>query len=238
MRVSVIRGTARSALLRAAAIAAAAVALAACTGSNGGGGSASSTAAPAPSAASVHRGSSPTASSASPTSSGSSTPAAPSLSSMSPSANGSGTPRCTASALKGEVKVSAAGGAAGSIYYPLDLTNTSDTTCTLFGYPGVSFVTGPDGTQLGAAALRNPVAAATTVTLGPGQVAHAVLQVGAAGNYDPAQCQPVTAHYLRIYPPDQTASLVVPFTTQVCSAALPASIGTQLGVTVVQPGAG
>lgn len=137
----------------------------------------------------------------------------------------------------GEVKISASGGAAGSIYYPLDLTNTSDTTCTLFGYPGVSFVTGPDGTQLGAAANRDPVTAATTVTLGPGQVAHAFLQVAEAGNYDQAQCQPVATHYLRIYPPDQTIALVVPFTTQVCSAALPAGIGSQLGITVMQPGA-
>jgi hypothetical protein len=186
----------------------AAVVLAACTSSNSGGGTTSRTAA----------------------SSTSATSAAPATSS-------SGTPKCATSALKGEVNLAASSGAAGSIYYPLDLTNTSESTCTLYGYPGVSFVTGPSGTQLGAAAHRDPVTAAATVTLDPGQVAHAILQVAEAGNYDQTQCKPVTAHYLSIYPPDQTAALIVPFTTQACSATLPASIGSQIGITVMQPGA-
>jgi hypothetical protein len=131
-----------------------------------------------------------------------------------------------------------AGGAAGSVYYPLDLTNTSGSTCTVFGYPGVSFVTGPSGGLLGRAAHRNPVAPAAMVTLAPGQTAHATLQVAEAGNYDPAQCKPVAAHWLRIYPPNQTAPLYAQFTTQACSARLPHSIGSQLSITVFRPGAG
>jgi hypothetical protein len=144
---------------------------------------------------------------------------------------------CATSALKGSVNTAAAGAAAGSIYYPLDLTNTSGSTCTVFGYPGVSFVTGPSGTLLGRAASRNPAKPAATVKLAPGQVAHATLQVAQAGNYDPAQCKPVTAHWLRIYPPDQTVPLHVRFKAQACSARLPHSIGSQLSVTVFQPGA-
>jgi hypothetical protein len=127
--------------------------------------------------------------------------------------------------------------AAGSVYYPLDLTNISGSTCTVFGYPGVSFVSGPSGSILGRAAHRNPVTAATTVTLAPGQTAHATLQVAEAGNYDPSQCQPVTAHWLRIYPPNQTVPLYAQFTTQACSARLPEGIGSQLSITVFQPGA-
>jgi Domain of unknown function (DUF4232) len=144
---------------------------------------------------------------------------------------------CATSALKAAVNTAKPGAAAGSIYYPLDLTNISGSTCTVFGYPGVSFVTGPSGALLGRAATRNPVKPATTVTLAPGQVAHATLQVAQAGNYDPAQCKPVTAHWLRIFPPDQTAPLFVSFTTKACSARLPHSVGSQLAVSVFQPGA-
>jgi hypothetical protein len=111
-------------------------------------------------------------------------------------------------------------------------------SCTLFGYPGVSFVTGPSGTQLGRAAARNPVVPAATITLGPGQAAHATLKVAEAGNYDPAQCKPVTAHWLKVFPPDQTAALYASFTTQACSARLPRAVGSQLSVSVFQPGAG
>lgn len=144
---------------------------------------------------------------------------------------------CATSALKAAVNTAKPGAAAGSIYYPLDLTNISGSTCTVFGYPGVSFVTGPSGTLIGRAATRNPVKPATTVTLAPGQVAHATLQVAQAGNYDPAQCKPVTAHWLRIFPPDQTAPLFVSFTTTACSARLPHSVGSQLAVSVFQSGA-
>jgi hypothetical protein len=144
---------------------------------------------------------------------------------------------CATSALKAAVNTAKPGAAAGSIYYPLDLTNISGSTCTVFGYPGVSFVTGPSGTLIGRAATRNPVKPAATVTLAPGQVAHATLQVAQAGNYDPAQCKPVTAHWLRIFPPDQTAPLFVSFTTTACSARLPHSVGSQLAVSVFQPGA-
>jgi Protein of unknown function (DUF4232) len=161
-------------------------------------------------------------------------PPAPATSSSSSSA---AVTMCATSALKAAVNTAKPGAAAGSIYYPLDLTNTSGSTCTVFGYPGVSFVTGPSGSLIGRAATRNPVKPATTVTLAPGQVAHATLQVAQAGNYDPAQCKPVTAHWLRIFPPDQTAPLYVSFTTKACSARLPHSVGSQLAVSVFQPGA-
>jgi hypothetical protein len=167
------------------------------------------------------------------------TSAAPASSAPATSSSSSSTAvtMCATSALKAAVNTAKPGAAAGSIYYPLDLTNVSGSTCTVFGYPGVSFVTGPSGTLIGRAATRNPVKPATTVTLAPGQVAHATLQVAQAGNYDPAQCKPVTAHWLRIFPPDQTAPLFVSFTTKACSARLPHSVGSQLAVSVFQPGA-
>ncbi len=211
-----------AAALRTGLVAGITVTLAGCTTAGSSGGATSST--PAPSASST------------PTSPAAPTPSAPGAS-ASTTAGSPGVPPCATAALTGAVDLTASGGAAGSTFYPLDLTNTSADTCSLEGYPGVSFVTGPAGTQIGDPARRDPVATPATVTLDAGQVAHAMLQVAAAGNYDPSQCMPVVAHYLRIYPPGQTTALVVPFTTQACSAALPASAGGQLGVTVMQPGA-
>jgi hypothetical protein len=172
-----------------------------------------------------------------PTAAATSASAAPASSAPATSSSSTAVTMCATSALKAAVNTAKPGAAAGSIYYPLDLTNVSGSTCTVFGYPGVSFVTGPSGTLIGRAATRNPVKPATTVTLAPGQVAHATLQVAQAGNYDPAQCKPVTAHWLRIFPPDQTAPLYVSFTTKACSARLPHSVGSQLAVSVFQPGA-
>jgi Protein of unknown function (DUF4232) len=173
---------------------------------------------------------------------GGSAPASPSSAHSTGAADASPTPAastgltsCATSALKAAVNTAKSSGAAGSIYYPLDLTNISGSTCTLQGYPGVSFVTGPSGTLMGRAATRNPVPPAATVTLAPGQVAHATLQVAEAGNYNPSQCSPVTAHWLRIFPPDRTAALYVHFTTQACSARLPHRVGSQLSVSVVRP---
>ena len=77
--------------------------------------------------------------------------------------------------------LSQGGAAAGSTYVPIDFTNTSGSACTMDGYPGVSFVRSPSGAQLGNPASRNPAAVPATVTLAPGGVAHAILQVGEAG---------------------------------------------------------
>ena len=106
-------------------------------------------------------------------------------------------------------------GAAGSIYYDLELTNLSAQSCTLRGYPGVSAVS-LSGAQLGAAASRNPQHALVTITLATGQTAIAVLQIVEAGNYGPTTCGYVTAAGLRVYPPNQTASKVVPFPFMAC----------------------
>lgn len=99
-------------------------------------------------------------------------------------------------------------------------------------------MTGQPGSQVGRAAGRNPVAPATTVTLAPGATAHATLQVAEAVNYSSSQCQPVTAHWLKIYPPDQYTALYTRFTSLVCSARLPAGPGSQIYITVILPGAG
>jgi Domain of unknown function (DUF4232) len=64
--------------------------------------------------------------------------------------------------------VGASNGAAGTIFYPLEFTNASSSTCTMYGYPGVAFVSSPGASQIGAPAGRRPPAAPTLVTLEPG----------------------------------------------------------------------
>ena len=102
-------------------------------------------------------------------------------------------------------------GAAGSVYEPLRFTNNGSAACTLRGYPGVSFVTGGSGQQVGADATRNPQHATVTVTLAPGATAESIVQVVNHMNYSPAQCKAADVSGFRVYPPGETEAAYVPF---------------------------
>ncbi len=141
-------------------------------------------------------------------------------------------PACATSALHVVVPAVSGNAAAGSSYYPLQFINTSGSPCTLYGYPGVSFVTAVGGSQIGVPATRNPTTPAQLITLTPGETVHAVLQVVDAQNYPPSDCGLVTAHWLKVYPPNQTAPAYVSFTAQTCSKPK-----TTLSVETVQTGA-
>ena len=107
-------------------------------------------------------------------------------------------------------------GAAGSVYYKLRLTNLSGHRCTLRGYPGVSAVD-LAGRRLGTAAVRNPHVPTRAVTLAPAQTAHAALQITDIDVFAKTSCRPRTAAGLRVYPPSQKESKVVPFPFRACS---------------------
>jgi Protein of unknown function (DUF4232) len=143
---------------------------------------------------------------------------------------------CKTASLKLTVDNSQAGGAAGSTYFPVDFTNTTSAACAMTGYPGVSFVSAANGTgrQIGAAAQRDPEFGAVAVRLQPGGDSHAWLQVSEAGNYPDATCHQVTAHGLRVYPPDETAAAYLAQDFPACSAA---SV-TQLTIMPVRTGKG
>jgi len=129
------------------------------------------------------------------------------------------------------VSVGAGNGAAGSTYYPIEFTNSSGTTCSLYGYPGVSFVTA-SGTQVGAAATEDPTYPRILVTLAPGSTVHAEMRITDAQNYPPSICDPASAAQLRIFPPGQTSALYVGTTAMGCS-----NTSVQiLSVQTVQPG--
>jgi Protein of unknown function (DUF4232) len=135
-----------------------------------------------------------------------------------PSPTGTGTPgllSCATSSLK--VKQGLAQGYAGGVYQVIDFTNISATSCTLYGYPGVSFVTAPPYDQIGVAAKRATTTPVKLITLAPGATANSLLQIVDALNFPASTCHPVKAAYLRIYPPNQTASVFLANTSQTCS---------------------
>ena len=127
---------------------------------------------------------------------------------------------CGASSLRVAVDAGQAGGAAGSTYVPVTFTNISSSACGMYGFPGVSFVSADDsaGHQIGAAAQQNAQFAKQSVKLPAGGVAHAWLQVAEAGNYPAASCGPVTAHWLRVFAPGQTAAIYVSHSFDACSS--------------------
>ena len=159
-------------------------------------------------------------------------PAAPSsapATSLSPTATG--TSACPNGSL--QVKQGVAQGYAGGVDEVIDFTNTSGSSCALLGYPGVSLVSGPSNTQIGLAAKRSTTTPVKLVTLAAGATANALLQIVDALNYPPASCAPTKATALRVYPPNQTAPVFLPNTSNGC--AKPVQIMT---VGAVQPGSG
>ena len=127
----------------------------------------------------------------------------------------SGTPRCATSGLVVWMDTQGSG-AAGSSYYTLKLTNLSGHTCTLVAYSGVSAVD-LRGRQLGRAASRISPPTPKLVTLADGATATEVLRIVDVSLFTPSACRPVTAAGLRVYPPNQTASKVIPFPFRACS---------------------
>ena len=170
-----------------------------------------------------------TPSASSPASSPTSSPAAPASSPSSPAAAGPGP--CPTRSL--QVKLGVSQGTAGSVYTTIDFTNISGVTCTLYGYPGVSLQTAKPLHQIGKPAKENSATPRKLVTLQPQTTANALLQIVDAGNYPPSTCGPTTAHYLQVYPPNQTTPAYIKYKTQACSK--PVRLMT---VNVVKPGSG
>src|SRR5579859_2738971 len=115
---------------------------------------------------------------------------------------------CRTGSLEVRVDATQAGAATGSTYYPIDFTNTSASACDLNGFPGVTVVTarGATGRQLGAAAQQDPDFDPVAVRIVPGGHAHAWLQVGAAGSYPAAACEPTAASWVRVSAPGSPAA--------------------------------
>jgi Protein of unknown function (DUF4232) len=107
-------------------------------------------------------------------------------------------PACSQSALRVTLDARAAGAAAGSYYVPLEFTNSSSRSCTLPGYPAVTFARGAAGAPIGAPAARQKPAQASGLLLAPDKVAHAWVEIADVSNYPTTQCKPVQAAGLRV----------------------------------------
>lgn len=166
-----------------------------------------------------------------PPSSAQSTTAAPATSSAAPSPSASsstqastpaasgaaaGPALCKAADLKGALD-STGGGAAGSVYMKLILTNSGAQPCLLKGFAGVSLTASAEGDPIGAAATRDDSTPAADVLLAPGQAGSATLRYTQAGNYP--DCTRTPAAGFRVYPPEDTASLFLPAPKDACSNA-------------------
>jgi hypothetical protein len=123
---------------------------------------------------------------------------------------------CATAALT--LSISGASGAAGSTYESLDLQNTGSVTCTLNGYPGVSYVTGSSGSQVGAPAARDTSSTPTLVTLAPGATASAQLRLIDPYNFDQSTCQITPVLGFRVYPPGQTTAGFVAAAGNACAS--------------------
>lgn len=140
---------------------------------------------------------------------------------------------CKAADLKLSIGHGDAG--AGTVYRPLIFTNVSDHSCVIQGFPGVSYVAGDDGHQVGAAAFRQGDKGGA-FTLNNGDTAFAEIGFGNVQNYDTVECQPQPVRGLRVYPPQETASMFVELSGTGCANdKIP---GNQLTVKTIQKGNG
>jgi hypothetical protein len=181
--------------------------------------SSSTSSAPAAAGGGSSASSSSSPSAAAGVSSGASSEGASSSAAASSAASGTvtlsgGVPACTSAHLEASLGGGAGAGMSQN-HTGLQLRNTGSSACTLYGYPGVSWVRGAQGLQTGAAAVRQPDPGGSerVVTLAPGALASAPLDIVDAAVIPPSECKPVPVRGLRVYPPGQKAALFLPLPT-------------------------
>lgn len=170
----------------------------------------------------------PASSSHSTTAAASTTSAVATTSSASTSSAGdSPVPRCTVSQLRlslGDGNADMQG-----THWALRFTNISGTVCKLTGAPGVSYVAGSDGHQVGLPATR--IRGYQPVVLIPNATASAGLFTSSAP--EKSSCQQVDVRGLRVYPPDSRQAAYLPHPAVACAGA---TSGPFLRVGPVLPG--
>jgi hypothetical protein len=127
-------------------------------------------------------------------------------------------PSCTTSTTVIWLYIPDGSAAAGSSYFDLRFTNLSGHACVLRGHPGVSAVN-LSGQQLGSAASFAGAAGLASVELANGATATSTLRITDVANFPASSCPQAAAAGLRVYPPNQKASKVVPFPFSACGKA-------------------
>jgi hypothetical protein len=122
--------------------------------------------------------------------------------------------RCLAGNLAVWVNADSADGTAGTTYFNLDYTNTGRTTCSLYGFPGVTATT-LGGAQIGKAATRDNGTPYKVINIAPGATAHSNL-----GYHDiviEPSCKERTPAFLKVYAPNDTVAKHAFFSLTVCA---------------------
>ena len=122
-------------------------------------------------------------------------------------------------------------GTAGAIYTEINFTNVSGSTCSLYGFPGVSLSEGSPYTQVGLSASWNPASTKVLVTLTPGATGNAIVKIADAYNYPPATCEPTSTTYLVVYPPNNSIPIHLKYAAVTCAGPI-----QTLTADVVEPG--
>ena len=124
------------------------------------------------------------------------------------------TPECTRSDLSATYK---GGDAAMShVYGRIVLRNTSDVSCWVRGYGGLSYVGGGNGKQVGAAADRT-ASSKPKVVLAPGDKVRSAVVETSTGPYPQNECKPTPVDGFRVYLPDETRSQFIEHQTTGCA---------------------
>lgn len=108
---------------------------------------------------------------------------------------------------------------AGHWVISLVFRNVSSHACWMKGYPGVSYVSGDNGHQVGGSARRDADLApsAARVWLIPNAHAYARLDQTNPTYFPSARCHLTSARGLRVYPPDETAAIYAPGKQLACA---------------------
>ena len=129
------------------------------------------------------------------------------------SAQGTVTPQCVNSDVHARYRATDAG--MSHRYGRIVLRNTSDHSCKIGGYGGLSYVGGGDGTQIGAAADRTP-SPVRTIILKPGQRVVSAVSETVAEVYPRRKCRPAHVDGFRVYIPNETRSQFIKHPTTGC----------------------
>jgi hypothetical protein len=100
-------------------------------------------------------------------------------------------------------------------YGRIVLRNVSGHACRTEGYGGLSYVGGGDGTQVGAAAERDP-STVRSVVVAPGQRVVSRVSETVAAAYPRRTCRPEHVDGFRVYLPDESRSQYVVHPTTGC----------------------
>ncbi|MCW2642317.1 MAG: hypothetical protein JWP76_4623 [Dactylosporangium sp.] len=116
-------------------------------------------------------------------------------------------PRCHTADLDVRLEASPGGGAAGSVYLDLGLTNHSPHPCGVYGFPGMTLIDSA-GRWL-PTTLRRDSTLAALVRLAPGQTGWALVHyTHLPADDETMPCQPAAVG-LVVTPPDETTQLTV-----------------------------